>query len=211
MISSERLAVVAGVSKGYAMTGFRVGWTRCHSKLAKVLTKLQEPMVSCGSAFAQYAAVAALQGPQDDLINMKKAYHLRRDRALQILSQRNRPSAFIPGGAFYLPLDVTASGTLTPLCRLCLTPVAGMDSKSFALRLLRDYRVAIAPGTAFSTMHHAHAYDPADVKAFTAVLNGFCRVSLANSTEAVEQGVTAICDLLDELQQCTNVTAANSG
>lgn len=94
------------------MTGFRVGWTRSSPQMIGHLTKIQEPLVSCGSPFTQYAAIAALRGPQDCLHDMVRAYKSRRDAALNTLAARGRPSAYVPGGAFYLPVDITSSGTL---------------------------------------------------------------------------------------------------
>lgn len=93
------LAVVSGVSKAFSMTGFRVGWTRASTKLISLLIKLQEPMTSCGSPFAQYGAVAALKerrlNKKDNnniccVTDMTVAYKLRRDTALDILNKRNR-------------------------------------------------------------------------------------------------------------------------
>jgi aspartate/methionine/tyrosine aminotransferase len=92
------------------MTGYRVGWTRCSSYVAAQLTKIQEPLVSCASPFNQIAAAAALDGPQDCVERMRGEYRLRRDTALGILKSRGRVSSYVPGGAFYLPVDITSSG-----------------------------------------------------------------------------------------------------
>jgi aspartate/methionine/tyrosine aminotransferase len=59
--AESHLAVVSGVSKSYAMTGYRVGWARCSPQMARCVSKLQEPVVSCGVPFAQAGAVAALR------------------------------------------------------------------------------------------------------------------------------------------------------
>jgi len=94
------------------MTGYRIGWTRFgrDSILTSQITKMQEPIVSCGTSFAQYAAEIALRGPQDCVIEMNRQYKRRRDVALQILTSRGRRSDYIPGGAFYLPVDISKSG-----------------------------------------------------------------------------------------------------
>ena len=97
---------------GYAMTGYRVGWARCSPVLVDQLSKMQEPIVSCGVPFAQEAAIAALRGPQDCVKEMTAAYKERRDAALTALHSRGRPSSFTPGGAFYLPVDITSAGML---------------------------------------------------------------------------------------------------
>ena len=94
------------------MTGYRIDWTRFgrDSILTSQITKMQEPIVSCGTSFAQYAAEIALRGPQDCVIEMNRQYKRRRDVALQILTSRGRRSDYIPGGAFYLPVDISKSG-----------------------------------------------------------------------------------------------------
>jgi aspartate/methionine/tyrosine aminotransferase len=106
------------ICAGYAMTGYRVGWARCSSMLVEQLSKMQEPIVSCGVPFAQEAAIAALMGPQDCVKEMTAAYKERRDAALSVLNCRGRPSSFIPGGAFYLPVDISSSGR-TAISNVC--------------------------------------------------------------------------------------------
>jgi aspartate aminotransferase len=92
------------------MTGFRVGWVRCSEELAKLLTKVQEPLVSCAPTFNQTAAAAAITGPQDCVRSMRGHYQRRRDLALGVLAARGRRSAYVPGGAFYLPIDISGTG-----------------------------------------------------------------------------------------------------
>eukprot|EP01032_Pedospumella_encystans_P013667 gene13667-15720_t len=194
LVNSDLLAIVSGVSKGYAMTGYRVGWTRCSPTLAAQLTKIQEPLVSCASPFNQLAAAVALREGHSAVEYMRRQYHKRRDIALNILKQRGRESSCVPGGAFYLPVDVSFSG---------------LESKDFALKLLYEKRCAIAPGIAFNTMDpvnidgYSSSYNvsPAKRQEFEELLNGFCRVSLANSEENVSKGISLICDLLDETSQ----------
>jgi aspartate/methionine/tyrosine aminotransferase len=95
------------------MTGYRVGWTRCSSQIAAAMTKIQEPIISCGVPFAQIGAITALEQCEEDMLFMKSAYQSRRDLAVSILSKRHRPPTYIPGGAFYLPIDIRSSGNLT--------------------------------------------------------------------------------------------------
>jgi len=92
------------------MTGYRVGWTRCSPALASQLTKIQEPLVSCASPFNQLAAAVALREGHSAVEDMRRQYHKRRNIALNILKQRGRESSYVPGGAFYLPVDVSSSG-----------------------------------------------------------------------------------------------------
>lgn len=105
--AESHIAVISGVSKSFAMTGFRIGWTRCSPQLKECMTKLQEPLVSCSTAFAQVGAAAALKHSEDYMRSMAAEYKKRRDAALAILTARGRTSDYIPGGAFYLPLDIS--------------------------------------------------------------------------------------------------------
>ena len=86
--------------------------------------------------------------------------------------------------------------------------IQGLKSREFALRLLEEKRCAIAPGIAFNTYDMSHTSEPivgsleAERKLkHIQMLDGFCRVSLANSVEQVAKGVALICDLLDELER----------
>jgi aspartate aminotransferase len=72
--------------------------------------KIQEPLVSCGVSFAQYAAITALNSSKTCVEEMRKEYKQRRDNSLKILENRNRKSSYIPGGAFYLPIDISKTG-----------------------------------------------------------------------------------------------------
>lgn len=163
--TDERCVVISGVSKTYAMTGYRIGFTRGPAHYISVASKLQEPFVSCGTAFSQWAAVAALEGPQDCVAEMCAAYRRRRDIALEILRARGL-YRYTPGGAFYVMVDITD---------------AAMDSRDFALGLLKEKRVAVAPGGTFGKLSAAAI-----------------RVSVASKDEDVREGVSKICDFLDE-------------
>lgn len=189
----SHIAVVSGVSKSFAMTGFRIGWTRCSPQLKDCITKIQEPLVSCSTSFAQIGATAALKHSDNYMKSMVIEYKKRRDAALQILSQRNRPSDYIPGGAFYLPLDISHTK---------------MGSYEFALKLLVEKSVAVAPGSAFDTSYilPCHNHDENIKKKSktqqaeeSQILNGFVRISFANTLENVSEGIHRICDLMDEL------------
>lgn len=134
--TDERALIVSGVSKSYAMTGFRVGFTRARKDYVELATKLQEPTVSCGAPFAQMAAAVALDGPQKCVAEMAAAYKRRRDMAIEIMRKHDL-YRYTPGGAFYLLVDVSASG---------------LGGDEFALRLLDKKKVAVAPGTTFGKL-----------------------------------------------------------
>ena len=161
-----RTIVVSGMSKSYAMTGYRVGFTRANPEYIEIATKLQEPFISCGTGFSQLASADALDGPQDDVAAMCRAYARRRDIALDVLREYDL-YRYTPGGAIYLMIDISA---------------AGMDSGEFAVRLLKEKRVAVAPGSTFGQMCCDHV-----------------RISIAASEEHIRRGVTTICEFAQQV------------
>lgn len=129
----ERTITISGLSKAYAMTGWRLGYSVSPPEVAAVIVKLQEPLFSCTNGLAQKAAVAALTGSQDCVAEMRQAYQTRRDLAVSILREHGL-YRYTPQGAFYIMVDVSA---------------AGSDSVAVAKRILQEERVAVAPGEAF--------------------------------------------------------------
>ena len=128
-----RVVTLFSFSKTYAMTGWRVGYLTAAPDVVEHIIKAQEPITSCVNAPAQKAAVAAINGPQDCVAEMRTAYHERRDLAAALLDERGIP--FVrPTGAFYLMADISG---------------AGMTDAEFAERLVLEQRVAVVPGTAF--------------------------------------------------------------
>jgi aspartate/methionine/tyrosine aminotransferase len=130
---SPRIISAYSFSKVYAMTGWRVGYCVAPPEVAAVLTRLQEPVVSCVNAPAQMGALAALTGPQAIVAEMRDAYRARRDAAVELLAAGG-VGVLRPAGAFYLWVDVARSGR---------------DSRDFAFSLIAERGVAVAPGTAF--------------------------------------------------------------
>jgi aspartate/methionine/tyrosine aminotransferase len=133
---SDRLVSIYSFSKVYAMTGWRVGYLVAPPDLARILTGMQEPIVSCVNTPAQMAALAAVTGPQDVVREMSEAYRARRDELLGVLDRGGLPSSR-PSGAFYVWTDVSA---------------AGAPSMDFARSLLGREHVAVAPGSAFGEL-----------------------------------------------------------
>lgn len=158
-----RTLIVSGMSKSFAMTGYRVGFTRANPDYIELAAKLQEPFVSCGTGFSQLASAEALDGPQDSVAQMREAYRHRRDIALEVLRAHDL-YRYTPGGAIYLMIDIAASG---------------MDSHDFAVKLLEEKGVAVAPGKTFGKMCEDHI-----------------RISIAAEDDHIRRGVTAICELV---------------
>jgi aspartate aminotransferase len=154
-----RVLSVFSFSKTYAMTGVRVGYLVAPEPVAAQAAKLQEAVIACVNAPAQAAALAALRGPQDAVHHMRETYRQRRDAALEALDTE-KLGYLVPRGAFYLWVDV----------RERTDDVAG-----WALRLLREQSVAVAPGTAFGPGGQ-----------------GWIRLSLATDTGDLLEGVRRI-------------------
>ncbi len=158
-LDRECVVTVYSFSKIYAMTGWRIGYLAAPALLADTVRKLQEPQVSCPSAISQKAAEAALRGPRDEIEAMIAAYRVRRDRAWSAL-ERHGLRGFRTQGTFYMLLDIGEQAA---------------DSMAFALRLLQEHRVAVAPGV---------VHGPGGA--------GKIRISLAVEPEVAEEGIARI-------------------
>jgi aspartate aminotransferase len=132
----DRLVSIYSFSKVYAMTGWRVGYLVAPPDLAKILTGMQEPIISCVNTPAQMAALAAVTGPQNIVREMSDSYRARRDELLGVLYSDGLPSSR-PSGAFYVWADVSE---------------AGVPSMEFARSLIEREHVAVAPGSAFGEL-----------------------------------------------------------
>ncbi|HBH46070.1 MAG TPA: aminotransferase class I/II [Candidatus Jacksonbacteria bacterium] len=135
VLDPKRVVVVRSFSKTYAMTGWRVGYTISNLEVANKIRELNECQIACVPTFCQWAAKAALEGPQTSVRQMVNSYKKRRDLVVQLLKQYGLYQ-YTPAGAFYILIDISKSG---------------LDSETFALKLLRDRQVAVAPGATFGS------------------------------------------------------------
>ena len=156
-----RIAVVFGISKTYAAPGLRIGYAVCSESLAAVVTKLQQALSSCATGVAQKGAVAAMRGPQDAVHEMVAAYRERRDIAVRVLAEYGLHS-YTPDGAFYQLIDISG---------------ARMNATDFALSLLKENKVAVAPGDTFG-----------DTTA------SYVRIAFTTDAERLERGVRTLCE-----------------
>ena len=105
----DRLIIINGVSKAYAMTGYRIGWLACHDKdFITAVKRLQGQTISCATTIAQKAAEAAYAGPQDCVEEMRQAFERRRNLILELAKEIPGMKVLEPQGAFYLFPDVSA-------------------------------------------------------------------------------------------------------
>ncbi|RKE04493.1 pyridoxal phosphate-dependent aminotransferase [Marinifilum flexuosum] len=139
----DRVVVINGVSKGYAMTGWRIGYIAAPLWIAKACGKLQGQMTSGASSIAQMASVAALDGDQSSVVSMRTAFKKRRDLALSQLKEITGFEIREPKGAFYLFPQVSqlfgkSNGSLTI-----------NNATDLSLYLLESANVATVTGEAF--------------------------------------------------------------
>ncbi len=135
--------IVNGLSKAYAMTGWRVGYCAAPEPVARALNSLQDHLTSSPCTIAQHAAIHALNGSQDSITLMRDEYRKRRDYMVTRLSKMPGVSVVPPQGAFYIFPDVS---------RLYSPQVSG--SLSFCQGLLETEQVAAIPGAAFGSDEH---------------------------------------------------------
>jgi aspartate/methionine/tyrosine aminotransferase len=128
-----RVVSIFSFSKGYAMTGWRIGYATGSSAFVETLVRVQEPVIGCPSYVSQKAAEAALTGPQEVLATQRDEYRTRRDAVVPLLREHGLFVAE-PRGTFY------AMANVSPL---------GADTYDVARRLLLQERVAVAPGETF--------------------------------------------------------------
>jgi aspartate aminotransferase len=135
---AERTVIVDGFSKGYSMTGWRLGYGVMPARLAGPMTTLVINNVSCTATFVQYAGLAALTGPQDPVTRMVAGLKAKRDLLVRGLNAIDGVRCATPAGAFYCFPDI--GGVLER---------TGLTCETFAERLLAEQQVAVLAGTAF--------------------------------------------------------------
>jgi aspartate/methionine/tyrosine aminotransferase len=130
---ADRIFVVSGFSKTFAMTGWRLGWLVCPHGLAPVAAGLQEPVTSCASTIAQKAGEAALDGAQASARTFRDAFMRRRDIVVDVFGNTGL-LPLVPEGAFYALIDIASTGR---------------NSLEFARDLLASCDTAVVPGITF--------------------------------------------------------------
>jgi aspartate aminotransferase len=164
----ERTLTMNGVSKAYAMTGWRIGYCGAPEPLIKAMAKLQSQSVSSASSVSQWASVEALNGPQDFIPKFQKIFEARRDLVVSMLNQARGIECPTPEGAFYVyPSVRKLIGKTAPSGK----PIA--TDEDFARELLESEGVAVVHGAAFG-------------------LSPFLRISYATSNALLEEACRRI-------------------
>ena len=130
----NRIIILDGWSKTYAMTGWRLGWSYWPEECIEHIVKLLINSVSCVNAPTQYAGIAALDGPEDHLNDMMKEFVIRRKLIVDGLRSLKGVECSLPGGTFFAFPNVKGTG---------------MNGEEFTRKCLQEAGVAMIPGTAF--------------------------------------------------------------
>ena len=167
--------VVNGMSKAYAMTGWRIGYVAGPRVEICAMTSFQSHATSNANSIAQYAAMKALQGDPQCVTDMVAQFEARRNAMVEKINSIPGLSCMKPQGAFYIMLNITGVMGKTYNGRVI------DSSQTFAELLLADKHVAVVPGNAFEA-------------------EGFCRLSYAVAMESCMEGLRRIEEFVSELK-----------
>jgi aspartate aminotransferase len=173
----DRVLVVNGVSKSYAMTGWRLGFAVGDSGVIRAINLLQSQISTCPSSITQAAAAVALTGDQSFVTETVLEYRRRRDRAVAGLTAIDGLAPLVPDGAFYLFVDCSALiGSSAP------NGAVLADDVEVTRYLLDEAHVAVIQGSAYG-------------------MDGFFRISYATSMEVIDSGIAAIAAAVRRLRR----------
>ncbi len=160
----EHTITINGVSKSYAMTGWRIGFAAANKDIAKIMSNIQSHAASNPNSIAQAATIAALEGPQDEVEEMRKVFSERREHMVKRINSIEGVSCLMPQGAFYVMMNVSKLFGKTFYGKTIQT------SDDFAELLLEHAKVALVPGSGFGA-------------------EGYVRWSYATSIENINKGL----------------------
>ncbi len=136
----ERTILISGFSKGFAMTGWRLGFVCAPEQISQAMLKIHQYAMMCAPTMAQFAALEALKTGRTDVEDMKKSYRRRRNYFVQSLNDIGL-TCHVPGGAFYAFPSIESTG---------------LSSEAFAEKLLLEEKVAVVPGNIFGESGEGH-------------------------------------------------------
>ena len=163
--------VINGMSKAYAMTGWRIGYAAAHEEIIKVMTNLQSHTTSNPTSISQYASVEGLAGDQSIISEMVKHFEARRNYMVYKINSINNLSCIKPKGAFYVMANISQVKGKTIKGREI------KDSLDFTSLLLEEAKVAVVPGIAFGD-------------------DNYIRLSYATSMDNIKRGLDRIEEVL---------------
>ncbi|ERI92933.1 aspartate transaminase [Clostridiales bacterium oral taxon 876 str. F0540] len=170
----DRTVVINGVSKSYAMTGWRIGYAACgDEKIAKLMSNIQSHVTSNPNSIAQYASVEALNGEQETIMHMLNEFNNRRKYMVNRINKIKYISCNEPEGAFYIMVNISN------IIGKSINGICIKDSLTFSDVLLEEEKVAVIPGSAFG-------------------VDNYIRLSYATSLENIENGLNRIENFLNK-------------
>lgn len=171
----ERTIVINGVSKAYAMTGWRIGYAAAKEEIIKLMVSVQSHVTSNPNSIAQYASVEALNGPTDELVKMIAEFDNRRKFMVKRIGEIEGLDIIYPKGAFYLMINVSC------VYGKAINGKTIKSSLDFSSEILEEEKVAVIPGAAFG-------------------LDKFVRLSYATSQKDIEEGLNRIENFIKKLK-----------
>ena len=162
-----RVILVSGASKKYAMTGWRIGYAIASEEIVTLMNQMMVMMMGNATAVAQKAAEASITGPQDFVEESVAIYKARRDAAVEIFREEG-VGCYYPHGSFYIMVDIAC---------------CDMDSEEFALKLLAEDKVAVAPGGTFGKS-----------------ASQMIRISCGTDMEDLKEGVRRLCRFIKNIR-----------
>ena len=171
----EHTITCSGLSKAYAMTGWRIGYTASSVEIAKLMSAIQSHATSNPNSIAQYASVEALNGPQGTIEKMRQEFDKRRLYMYERVKLMPYVDILKPQGAFYLFIDISEA------LKHKFKGAKIADAKEFASKLLEERAVAVIPCGDFGFPNHV-------------------RLSYAISMEQITKGLNRIEEFLRELK-----------
>ncbi|PAD67091.1 aromatic amino acid aminotransferase [Bacillus sp. 7586-K] len=130
---ADRTLLISGFSKGFAMTGWRLGYVAARPEFLSAMLKIHQYSMMCAPTMAQYAAIEAMKNGKEDVLHMKKSYKQRRNLFVSALNDIGL-TCHVPGGAFYAFPSIQSTN---------------LTSEEFAEQLLKEEKVAVVPGSVF--------------------------------------------------------------
>ncbi len=171
----QRTILVNGLSKTYAMTGWRIGYTASVKEIADLMDAYQSHAASNPNSIAQYASVEALSGPQEEIRRMREAFDKRRKLLCGLIGEIDGLSCEIPGGAFYVMMNIAAAKGKS----IGGEKITG--SLDFTELLLKYAETAVVPGISFGA-------------------DDYVRLSYAMSEENIRKGMARIKEFMGKLE-----------
>ncbi|GEA33681.1 pyridoxal phosphate-dependent aminotransferase [Clostridium diolis] len=171
--SYDRTIIIHGISKTYAMTGWRIGYVLGNEKLIKIMSSIQSHTTSNPNSIAQYAAVEALNGDQASVKEMVNEFKKRRDYIVEKINNTEMLSCKKPDGAFYIMINIS---------KMLGKVIDGNkinNSIDFSNALLNREKVAVIPGDGFG-------------------VSNYVRISYATSMNNVEEGIRRIIKFVED-------------